>query len=80
MPRVNVYLPGNLAAAVRDADLNVSRITQDALRAALAARQTDDWLDGLARLRPTAVTHAQAVDAVNAARDEWEVSPGEFDE
>lgn len=34
MARVNVYLPDGLAAASRAAGLNVSRITQDALRAA----------------------------------------------
>lgn len=76
MPRVNVYLPDDLAAAVREADLNVSGIAQAALAAALAERQTDRWLDEVARLRPTGVTHAQVLDAVGAARDELGTAPG----
>ncbi len=76
MARVNVYLPDSLAVAVREAGLNVSGITQDALAAALADRETDRWLDDVARLRPTAATHAQVLDAVAAARDELEASIG----
>lgn len=74
MARVNVYLPDDLAAAVREANLNVSRITQDALAEALDERQTNRWLDDVARLRPTSVTSEQVRDAVDAARDEWEAS------
>lgn len=70
MARVNVYLPDDLADAAREADLNVSGITQAALKAALAERDTNRWLDSVARLQPTRVTHAQALDAVHAARDE----------
>lgn len=70
MARVNVYLPDHLAAAVREADLNVSSIAQEALAAALFARETDRWLDDIAGLRPTAVTHAQVLDAMEAARAE----------
>jgi post-segregation antitoxin (ccd killing protein) len=76
MARVNVYLPDDLAAAVRKAGLNVSGIAQEALTAALAARDTDRWLDSIAALRPTAVTHAQVLEALHAARDELESSAG----
>jgi post-segregation antitoxin (ccd killing protein) len=76
MARVNVYLPDDLAAAARDAGLNVSGITQEALTAALAQRATDRWLDDVAQLRPTSVTHAQVLGAVAAARDELEASIG----
>jgi post-segregation antitoxin (ccd killing protein) len=70
MARVNVYLPDDLADAAREADLNVSGITQAALKAALAERDTNRWLDSIDRLQATRVTHAQALDAVHAARDE----------
>lgn len=70
MARVNVYLPDDLADAARAAGLNVSGITQEALKAALAERDTNRWLDSIARMPPTQVTHAQALNAVDAARNE----------
>ncbi|HYN33413.1 MAG TPA: type II toxin-antitoxin system CcdA family antitoxin [Ilumatobacteraceae bacterium] len=50
MARVNVYLPDQLAAQAKDAQLNVSALTQDAIRSTLAAAATDAWLAGLAEL------------------------------
>lgn len=74
MARVNVYLSDDLADAAREAGLNVSGITQAALKAALAERDTNRWLDSIARMQPTKVTHAQALAAVHAARDEMGTS------
>lgn len=70
MARVNVYLPDELADAARAADLNVSRLTQEAVAAELARRSTDAWLESLDRLAPTRATHRQALDALHQARDE----------
>jgi post-segregation antitoxin (ccd killing protein) len=70
MARVNVYLPDDLAEASRAAGLNVSRITQDALRAALDVAATSTWLAEVVALSPTGVSHADALRAVRAARDE----------
>lgn len=69
MPRVNIYLPDDLAAAVRAAGLNLSSLTQDAIRRHLAGRTTDAWLK---TLEPTAaqVTHDDALAALDAAREE----------
>lgn len=72
MARVNVYLPDKLAEQAKAAGLNVSNLTQEALRSALAARRTDDWLDGIRRLRATGVTHDDVIQAVNVARDEFD--------
>lgn len=69
MARVNVYLPDDLAAAARAAGINVSNVTQDALRRELASRGTDAWLGRIADLTSTGVTHADAIDAVQAARE-----------
>jgi post-segregation antitoxin (ccd killing protein) len=71
MARVNVYLPDELAAAARDAGINVSNLTQEAIRQELARRGTDAWLDRVAGLRPTQVSHDAALEAVHAARDEF---------
>jgi post-segregation antitoxin (ccd killing protein) len=70
MARVNVYLPDDLADAAREAGLNVSGITQAALTAALAERDTNECLDSIDRMHPTKVTHANALEALHAARDE----------
>lgn len=70
MARVNVYLPDDLAAEAKRARLNVSAITQDAIRSTLAASATDDWLAGLTALDPTGIEHVTALRAVTAAKDE----------
>lgn len=70
MARVNVYLPDDLAEEVRRAGLNVSGLTQDALRSALAERRTRAWLDGLRRRAPAEVSSDAVAAAVRGARAE----------
>ena len=69
MPRLNIYLPDDLAAAVREAGLNLSALTQAAIRSHLAGRTTDAWLATLDSA-PAKVSHADALAALDAARDE----------
>jgi post-segregation antitoxin (ccd killing protein) len=69
---LNIYLPDELAEEARAAGLNLSAVTQDAVRRTLAARSTDEWLARLARrgsARHT-VDHEAALAALDAARDE----------
>jgi post-segregation antitoxin (ccd killing protein) len=70
MARVNVYLPDELAEQARAAGLNVSHLTQEALRKELAGRQTSAWLERVQHLRPTGVAHDEVIAALHAARDE----------
>jgi len=72
MARVNVYLPNDLAAEVKAAGLNISSITQESLRRALAANHTNDWLNTLATVRATGIDHTTVAAAVAAAKDEIE--------
>jgi len=72
MARVNVYLPDDLAAEVKAAGMNVSQITQQALRDALAGARTDAWLAEVRRLPSTGITSEQAQQAVREAKDEWD--------
>lgn len=72
MARVNVYLPDELAAEAKAAGLNVSSLTQEALRSALATRRVDEWLDGVVSMRPLGISHQRVIDAVAAAKDELE--------
>jgi post-segregation antitoxin (ccd killing protein) len=71
MARVNVYLPDELAAAVKAADLNVSAIAQAALADELAIRDTNRWLDELRSLPRIDVPHEEVLAAVHAAREEF---------
>ena len=73
MARVNVYLPDDLAAVARESGLNVSRLTQEALRRAIEARGLDIWLDEVAALPPTRIELAIIKDAVSEAKDELEL-------
>lgn len=70
MPRVNVYLPEELAARAKQADLNLSALTQDAVRRALGARETNTWLATLEERSGFAVSHEAALAALDSARDE----------
>lgn len=72
MARVNVYLPDDLAAEARAAGLNVSGITQEALRDALAARKVDAWLDDVAATRPVRMDAAAVAAAIDGAKGELE--------
>lgn len=68
--RLNVYLPDDLAAEAKKAGLNLSAVTQDAVRRSLAARSTDAWLAALEPAASHRVTHDHVLDALDAARDE----------
>jgi post-segregation antitoxin (ccd killing protein) len=72
MARVNVYLPDDLAAEAKTAGLNVSNLTQEALRNALAASRIDEWLDNVAAMRVLGISHRVVASAVTAAKDELE--------
>ncbi len=76
MARVNVYLPDDLAAAAREAGLNLSAVTQEAVRRSLSARSTDAWL---ATLRPAPSrrgTHEAVLEALDAVREEQHTRHG----
>ena len=72
MARVNVYLPNELADQAKDAGLNVSNLTQEAVRSALSAKRTGDWLDEVAALSPTGLGHEDVLAALQEAKDELE--------
>ncbi len=76
MARVNVYLPDDLAEQAREAGLNVSGLTQEAVRSALAAARTDEWLDTAARLPRTSVSHADVAAALLDAKDDLDPPDG----
>jgi post-segregation antitoxin (ccd killing protein) len=69
MSRVNVYLPDDLAKAAREAGLNVSAMTRQAIVDALSRRTTDAWLEGLGTSE-SRLTRAEVQAALDAARDE----------
>jgi post-segregation antitoxin (ccd killing protein) len=72
MARVNVYLPDDLAEEARAAGLNVSGLTQEAVREALAVGRTNEWLQEVAKLPATEVTHDDVVAAVAEARRDFD--------
>jgi len=72
MARVNVYLPDDLAEQAKDAGLNVSSLTQDAVRSALSASQTEEWLKRVGTLSPTGIRHDAVMSAVSEAKDDLE--------
>jgi post-segregation antitoxin (ccd killing protein) len=71
MARLNVYVPDDLAERARARGLNVSALTQAAITAELENTATDAWLEQLAA-RSTGARHVDVLDAIDAARDEFE--------
>lgn len=69
MARLNVYVPDELAERARERGLNVSALTQAAIRAELDDSATDAWLETLGP-RNTRARHDDVLDAIDAARDE----------
>jgi post-segregation antitoxin (ccd killing protein) len=66
MARVNVYLPDELAREWRAAGMNLSQITQVAVRRELARRRSDMWLRRVAVQRVRDVSHREALGALRA--------------
>lgn len=73
MSRVNVYLPDDLAEEAKKAGLNISSLTQQAIRSSLAAQTLKLWQQQISELHSPGVSHAKVIDAVNAAKDELEI-------
>ena len=71
MARVNVYLPDELAERAKLAGVSISAVTQDALRSALAAMDTDAWLDRLDQRSGAEVEHDRVLEALDEAREEF---------
>ena len=71
MARVNVYLPDDLAERAKLAGVSISAVTQDALRSALAAIDTDSWLDRLDQLPAREVAHDRVLAALDHAREDF---------
>ena len=72
MSRVNVYLPDDLAEEAKKAGLNISSLTQEAIRSSLAAQSLTRWQQRVSDLHATGVSHAKVIDAVKSAKDELE--------
>lgn len=70
MARVNVYVPDELAGEARAAGLNVSAITQEALRDRLAGGRTTEWLARTRHGRTAEISHTDVMAALDQLRDE----------
>jgi post-segregation antitoxin (ccd killing protein) len=71
MARINVYVPDELADQARAAGLNISGMTQEALRGALAPGATDRWLERLEALPRADIPHDHVIGALDAAREDF---------
>ncbi len=72
MSRVNVYLPDDLADEAKRAGLNISSLTQEAIRSSLAMQNLAQWQQRVAELDSPGVNHNKVIDAVKSAKNELE--------
>jgi post-segregation antitoxin (ccd killing protein) len=75
MARVNIYMPDALVEEAKAAGLNVSKLAQEAVRSALSVEQVNAWLDTVAGLGPTAISHEDVLRAVREAKNELDGEP-----
>jgi post-segregation antitoxin (ccd killing protein) len=71
MARVNVYLPDDLARQAKAAHLNISSVTQEALKRELAAGAWNSWLERLKELPSVDVSNEAVLQALDEAREEF---------
>jgi post-segregation antitoxin (ccd killing protein) len=71
-PRQQVYLPDDLADMGKKAGLNISSLTQEAIRSSLATQSLNRWLQRVAELDSPGVSHRKVIDAVTSAKDDLE--------
>lgn len=72
MARVNVYLPDDLAAETKAAGLNVSHITQEALKRELQSERMAKWIAEVRILRPVDIDRQIVLDAIRGSKDDIE--------
>ena len=71
MAKVTIYMPDDLLAEAKDAELNISGLAQHAVVVALRSSRTDAWLDELRR-RPRSTVRSEDVDGtLREVRDHW---------
>lgn len=61
----NVYLPDDLAGEAKKAGLNISSLTQDAIRSALSAQKLTLWQQQVSELGPPGISHESVIEAVS---------------
>lgn len=72
MGRVNVYIPDDLAEEAKAAGLNISGLTQEAIRSALAKNRMRDWLASLPLSGSSTIPQDVVEAALAGAKDEIE--------
>jgi len=75
MAQLTIFVPDALAVAAREAGLDVSALAQDAIRHALGAHATGEWLATLSERPPIPVSHESVIAALDRARGEPTTRP-----
>jgi len=70
MAHIDIYLPDDLVTEAKAHGLNLSGLTQDALRSAIAASRVDECLDDVAAMRSLGIADVDVAAAMEEARDE----------
>lgn len=71
MPKVSVYLPDDLYGAARARGLPISALAQRAIRQALDASVTDDWVRQIRARGPRILDELDTLTALDETRDEF---------
>jgi post-segregation antitoxin (ccd killing protein) len=70
MARVNVYIPDELLREAREAKLNISSLTQEAITTKLKKHTTREWLDSLKDLPRLNISHEEVMKALDEGRED----------
>ncbi len=72
MARVNVYLPDDLAEEAKALGLNISKLTQEALKRVIDSDRMAAWLDKVGSNKPLDIDPETVKAALAGAKDELE--------
>jgi post-segregation antitoxin (ccd killing protein) len=71
MPKVSVYLPDELYEAARSHGLSLSRLTQQAIRAAIDEAPNAAWLEQVRSRPPRCETEIDTSELLDEVREEF---------
>lgn len=70
MARVNVYLPDEIAQQAKELKLNISALTQRAIKSEIGAMATNEWLESLRGSTSRTVSHERVMEVLREVREE----------
>lgn len=71
MPKVSIYLSDDLYREVRERDLPLSKLTQEAVERAISQQEQDEWVERMRRVPRRTTSDVDIADVMTEVREEF---------